>query len=136
MNRSAVLVALALAAAPAPVRAEEAGDWLRLVPDAYDGEIYSGKAFMPGATEFQAGPDGLSGRYAFTEPGAEAIEGTLERCTSPKPRVLLCRWRDRYGTGSLALTFEEGLQRFEGYWWADGQTKVRAPWWGRRRIGS
>jgi hypothetical protein len=133
---AAVAVATAAVAAVAPARATETGDWLRLIPDAYDGEIYSGKDFMPGATEFAPGADGPTGRYAFTEPGQEAVEGTLDRCVAPKPLTLVCRWTDRYGSGLAGFVFDETLQRFDGHWWTAGQPKVRAPWWGKRRIGS
>lgn len=130
--RLALLAAALLAAGPAA--AEE--PWWSRVPDTYDGEVYSGSGFAAGSTEFSPGETGLAGRYSFTERNGTVIEGTLDRCGSPEPFVLLCRWSDRYGSGSLAIDFDETLQRFDALWWADGDTKVRAPWWGKRRIGS
>lgn len=130
--RLALLAAVWLAAAPATAETP----WWSQVPDTYDGEIYSGSGYAAGSTEFSSGEKGLTGRYGFTERDGTVIEGTLDHCASPEPFVLLCRWTDRYGSGSLAIDFDESLQRFDALWWADGDTKVRAPWWGKRRIGS
>lgn len=128
----ALLAVVLLATSPAPAETP----WWSRVPDVYDGEIYSGSGYAAGSTEFSPGEAGPTGRYGFTERDGTVIEGTLDLCRSPEPFVLLCRWTDRYGSGSLAIDFDESLQRFDALWWADGDTKVRAPWWGKRRLGS
>lgn len=118
---------------PSAISAEEV-EWTRFVPDVYEGELFSGKSFVAGTTEFAAGPKGLTGLYRFRA-GAETIEGRLDTCGTPARNTLVCRWTDRFGQGSLAITFTEDLQRFDGFWWTEGDAKVRAPWWGKRRIG-
>ena len=128
--------ALLCASLAGPAGAEETGDWLRWVPDAYDGAIFSGDRSLGGATEFARDGDRLGGRYGFTEPDGAVVEGVLEDCRAEAERVLVCRWRDRYGAGPFAAAFDPGLQEFRGFWWVEGDGRVRHPWWGRRRVGS
>lgn len=125
------VVSSALAALPAA-----AEDWSRHLPGVYDGEIFSGTANLKAVTEFEAGADGITGRYEFTEDTGEKTTGRLSQCRSIKPHTLVCRWQDRYGAGTLAMRFETNLQEFEGVWNSDAAPRDRAPWWGKRQITS
>lgn len=129
----ALLVAL-LAAGVA--RAEEAKPWWALVPDSYDGAIFSGRGYAQGATEFHRDGAALAGSYAFVEPDGTQIDGTLDRCVSAAPNNIACRWTDRYGSGSVAFVFDETLQSFTGLWFSPKVPKQGMPWTGKRRIGS
>jgi hypothetical protein len=172
----AVVAILAVLTAT-PLRAEDAKPWWALVPDTYDGEIYSGFGFAKGATEFHldkpaaaspggtgagtgsgaapdagsgagasgggnggaaargaAGPGALAGSYAFVEANGGQVEGTLFGCRSAEALSLACRWRDRYGEGTVLFVFEEGLQAFQGLWFSPKVPKQGMPWRGRRRL--
>lgn len=113
----------------------ESLDWVRRIPDVYDGEIFSGSDLLPGSTEFVLDGGALTGRYAFTE-GGETVEGRLDTCAALPGQVLTCLWRDKYGSGRFTATFEPSLQSFTGHWVAPGAEAYRLPWTGKRRIGS
>lgn len=97
----------------------------------YSGEIWSGKA-MPALTAFSLNRSGeLSGTYAYAEP-KEIVKGELFDCLRKGPeKRLVCKWKDRYGTGVLDVVFADDLSGFSGHWRADNST-MHAPWNGRR----
>lgn len=133
---SAALIVLAAAtAAPAP-SAEPAPWWTR-VPDVYDGQIFSGRGYAAGTTEFRrptpgAGA-GLEGSYAFTDADGTKIAGALSGCAAPTEGNLVCRWRDRYGEGRAVFFFEPDLTGFTGLWFSAEVPKQGMPWTGARR---
>ena len=98
----------------------------------YSGEIWSSGKAMPALTAFSLSSSGeLSGTYAYFEP-EEIVKGELFDCLSKGPEVrLVCKWRDRYGTGVLDVVFADDLSGFSGHWRADDST-MHAPWNGRR----
>ena len=116
--------------------AETEKPWWTLVPDSYDGDIFSGRAYAKGATEFRRDGDTLAGSYAFVEPDGTQIDGTLERCRSVAPFNLACGWADRYGAGTVVFVFDDGLQAFAGLWFSPKVPRQGMPWNGRRRLGS
>ncbi|MBP0685691.1 hypothetical protein J8J21_21850, partial [Mycobacterium tuberculosis] len=75
MALSARHLVVLLVGLAAPAAAEEAKPWWTLVPDSYDGKIFSGTGFANGATEFHKAGDGLAGHYAFVEPDGTEISG-------------------------------------------------------------
>lgn len=140
MRRAACLIAALLAVA-CPARGEEARPqaakpWWALVPDTYDGAIFSGQGYLKGATEFRREGQGLVGHYAFVETDGRQVEGTLTACLAPAPNNLACRWRDLYGEGTVVFVFEDSLQSFAGLWFSKETPKQGMPWSGKRRLGS
>ena len=129
---SAALIALAAATAAA-----EPAPWWTRVPDVYDGQIFSGRGYAAGTTEFRrptpgAGA-GLEGSYAFTDADGTKIAGALSGCAAPTEGNLVCRWRDRYGDGRAVFFFEPDLTGFTGLWFSAEVPKQGMPWTGARR---
>lgn len=113
------------------VRAEFAADWEVQVLGVYQSQIWGADEFLSGVTEFSQGREGfVEGRYTMNVQG-EVVPGRLSRCQSSQPLIMRCIWQDRYGTGSLELTFSEDFLGFEGYWGADDSTPD-FPWMGSR----
>lgn len=133
MTGAALVVLAAMNAAPSG----EPTPWWSRVPDVYDGQIFSGRGYAQGMTEFRrptpgAGA-GLEGSYAFTDADGTKIEGTLSGCAAPAEANLVCRWRDRYGDGRAVFFFEPDLTGFTGLWFSADVPKQGMPWTGQRR---
>lgn len=80
-----------------------------------------------------AAEDGrLTGNYAFLDEG-ETITGLLAEIGDDGDGNALTRnllWQDKYGHGSLVITFTSDFFAFRGSWSADGKTLF--PWNGMR----
>lgn len=61
----------------------------------------------------------------------ESVLGTLTKCQATQVRVMRCVWNDKYGTGSLEVTFSKSFSSFNGYW-GEGISKPTFQWSGSR----
>lgn len=97
----------------------------------FDGKIMS-NSLIPAMTRIAQDKDmSLRGDYLMHESGGD-VPGKLSSCKPTGERGLRCRWTDKYGSGTLRVTFNEDFSAFEGTWSADGSTKNYA-WNGARR---
>jgi hypothetical protein len=105
---------------------------LARIPGRYTSQIWSGNNLIPSTTIFRQSADGtLSGSYTMEEQGTQ-IPGTLTPCQPLPQRRLRCQWSDRYGNGSLIITFTADFSRFTGSWHSDTQPEEQYPWMGSR----
>jgi hypothetical protein len=94
----------------------------------YESRIWSHDEMRPGRTEF----DGQrGGTYTFEQDG-QVYTGELLDCEPSSPYQLACSWRDDFGAGRAALTFDEERSGFVGTWWDDGNEENPHPWIGVR----
>jgi hypothetical protein len=95
----------------------------------FQGQVFSGDDLDPVLTTFKENEKGeLSGIYAMEEEeGLE--EGQLSEFTWETPYVLKCRWKDRYGDGTLRMLFSAQHAMFQGFW-GDSDDKTFFPWSG------
>jgi hypothetical protein len=119
-------------------------DWLRAVTGSYRGDV-SGEDYRdPVITEFFLTPEGtVVGSYLIVESSEDGISepidgesvgvvlGALTDCEAIMVAQLSCTWHDRYGSGSLKLTFDEDFSGFEGRWNLDSDPATY-PWTGAR----
>jgi len=82
----------------------------------------------PVVTEWIVTPAGeLVGSYAIVEtPDTETenlLLGVLTNCTVTAARTVRCIWLDRYGEGTLEVSFAETYDRFEGQWRFAGESE-------------
>lgn len=100
------------------------------------GRLASGAEIVNAVTELRTTADGrLSGSYTFDD-GGTASSGTLSELEAGEGRTRRLVWRDRYGSGTLVITFDQSLETFRGRW-GPGRSEPNAPWDGRRcRTGS
>ncbi len=119
--------------------------WSRGLPGSYDGVIVSGGNNCDGVTRIyrlsifeipmvvklpRIGT--LAGDYEFLENGNK-ISGTLYDFQAHDPLVLKCKWRDKYGTGSLEMLFSEDVAQFAGQWGVDGYAE-KFGWNGGKKV--
>lgn len=96
--------------------AQTSDNWIKQAMGRYQSQIWSGGDLLTGTTEFRQARDGaIEGRYTMNEQG-KLTPGTLSQCQTIEVRVLRCAWNDKYGTGSLEVTFSEDFSGFNGYW--------------------
>lgn len=111
MRRPALAVALWLMAG-APAAAQPVIDGL------YCGSAISGGELVEVRTRFTMRGDGLlEGVYDFADEG-ETTSGTLNEFTKASDLARTLVWTDKYGTGSLRITFDETGLSFDGLWGA------------------
>jgi hypothetical protein len=97
---------------------------------AYQSRIWSHDEMRPGVTEL-TGSDPGGGTYTFEQDG-QVYSGELVDCEVSSPFALLCSWRDDFGVGRAALTFDEERRGFVGTWWDEGSEENPHPWIGIR----
>lgn len=110
--------------------------WLEQVPGSYSGKVSGEDYSDPVITEFFLTPEGnVLGSYAIAEPTDRAVTawalGLLTDCEAIAIAQLNCTWRDRYGSGTLKLTFADDFASFEGRWNATSAVESY-PWTGQR----
>ncbi|CEJ13651.1 hypothetical protein BN1110_03975 [bacterium YEK0313] len=94
------------------------------------GRLASGAEIVHAVTELRTTADGrLSGSYTFDD-GGTASSGTLSELEAGEGRTRRLVWRDRYGSGTLVITFDQSLQSFRGLW-GPGRSEPNARWDGR-----
>lgn len=107
--------------------------WTAQALGSYKSQIWSAGMLLPGTTTFSQASDGsLAGRYTMNELG-KTVPGTLSQCRVMRARVTRCIWTDKYGTGTLEVTFNEGFSSFDGYWGL-ASSKPEFRWSGSRAI--
>src|SRR5580765_1879893 len=80
--------------------------WTTAVAGRYEGQLTSDGQALPASTNLTIGPNNaISGSYTFVEPGNVRVGGSLAACVAIRSLVLSCKWRDRYGEGTLEMTF-------------------------------
>ena len=91
------------------------------VSGVYKGEIGGGGRIYPGVTEFTQDSDGkIKGRYTV-EAGDTIVNGELYRCTEKQEtRQVICRFKDKFGTGVVDLLFAKEFDSFSGLGTDDG----------------
>jgi hypothetical protein len=124
------LPAVAVALMAAPLAAQTA--WTGAIAGSYQGALMSGGKSMPVTTQLTVGANQVRGSYTFVEDGSVQVPGTLESCVPVRPQVLSCKWRDRYGDGTLEMTFASDSRSFNGRWSASDEPGKWYPWSGRK----
>ncbi len=102
----------------------------------YTGELSGEDYSAPVITElFLIDEDELLGSYFVEAPldseTTELVLGVLSDCELVSSHRLNCLWSDRFGSGTLKLTFTEDYQSFEGQWSPDLENAAY-PWGGER----
>lgn len=111
--------------------AQPSTDWLEQALKNYQSQIWSADSLVSGTTEFRKTSDGsIEGSYTMNEQ-EEVVPGTLSQCQTMQVRVMRCVWNDKYGTGSLKVTFSENFSSFDGYWGGENSESA-FPWNGSR----
>jgi hypothetical protein len=118
----AVLTGASEATAQAP--------WTSTIGGRYQGALVSGGETVPVSTQLSVG-QAIRGSYTFIESGNVQVNGSLESCAVVGPQVLSCKWRDRYGDGTLEMTFTSDGRAFNGRWSASDQPGKWLAWSGR-----
>ncbi len=95
-------------------------DWLARGASTYRSEIESTDARSGVTTFFHDHARSLTGAYSFTVNGGIVV-GRLSRCRVAGEREVRCRWRDRYGAGTLCVGFSSDFSSFEGRWTREGE---------------
>ena len=80
----------------------------------------------PVLTTFKYSDGELSGIYAVGEEAGLEV-GILSECTWENPYVLKCRWKDKYGAGTLRMLFSAHYKSFRGFWGKSDDT-ASLPW--------
>ncbi len=107
--------------------------WMAQALGSYKSQIWSAGVLLPGTTTFSQASDGsLAGSYTMNELG-KLVPGTLNQCRVMRARVTRCIWTDKYGTGTLEVTFSESFSSFNGYWGVDS-AKPEFRWNGARSL--
>ncbi|MFT4172402.1 MAG: hypothetical protein QM639_07575 [Rhodocyclaceae bacterium] len=101
---------------------------------AYRGRIESAGELVSTHTYFTSDNGTITGRYEAYEEEAEAPTlGTLSACREHSPRLLQCRWEDKYGHGLAGFFFSPDHSSFFGAWSADHTTRANSEvfmWYG------
>lgn len=107
-------------------------NWSKSIVGRYISEISTGKKSLPGVTKFQLNNNGkLTGSYSYKEESG-TTHGKLSQCTEIKKKhVLICKWKDKYGTGMLEMNFSNDYKNFQGAWFVI-RPAASLPWNGRR----
>jgi hypothetical protein len=110
---------------------QPSSNWLRKAVGSYQSKIWSSGNLISGKTEFRKTNDSsLEGSYMMNEK-EESVSGKLSQCQAIQLRVMRCAWNDKYGTGSLEITFSENFSTFNGYW-GEGSSEPVFRWSGSR----
>ena len=87
----------------------------------YKGEIWS-NSLKPGTTTFSVDSNNVvTGVYSFQD-GSNTEKGTLDHCERKsnweklQKNKLSCVWHDKYGSGTLDITFSSDFSSFSGLW--------------------
>jgi hypothetical protein len=113
------------------VSAQSSRSWVRQAFGSYQSQIWNGGSLVSGTTEFRKTSEGfLAGSYKMNVKG-ESVLGTLTKCQAKQVQVMRCVWNDKYGTGSLEVTFSESFSSFNGYW-GEGISEPTFRWNGSR----
>jgi hypothetical protein len=97
----------------------------------YCGTLASSGEVVDASIEFTLTPDGrLKGTYEFDDLGT-VTKGTLYERTSGAGPTHTLEWLDKYGTGTLTITFDESMDSFSGKWGQEGEAPDQ-PWDGKR----
>jgi hypothetical protein len=85
----------------------------------YEGVLNNPSLTYPVRTTFYKDKNGkLTGEYIFNEEDKE-IFGTLSNARMESDYTVF-KWKDRYGEGTLKIKFSDNLEKFQGYWAANG----------------
>ena len=97
----------------------------------YCGTLLSGTAITDVVTTVHFKGDAeLAGTYKFLENG-KSVGGTLATKDTMKNRQVVLLWADKYGEGSLAVSFSEDFDSFDGKW-GSGNDVPTKPWQGKK----
>jgi hypothetical protein len=97
----------------------------------YCGTLLSGTAITDVVTTVQfKGQTDLAGTYKFLENG-KPIGGTLVTKDVINNHQVVLLWTDKYGEGSLAVSFSEDFDSFDGKW-GTGSEAPTNPWQGKK----
>ena len=133
MNNTLKLLSVAAAALIGGPIALAQAPWTGTIAGQYQGTLVSGSDTVPVTTQLSgASGQAIRGSYTFTEPGNVKITGSLESCAVLRPQVLSCKWRDKYGDGTLEMTFTSDGRSFAGRWSASDQPGKWLAWSGRK----
>ena len=107
--------------------------WTSTIGGEYQGSLVSSGQAVPVSTQLRVGPNqAIRGSYTFIESGNVPVTGSLESCAVVRAQVLSCKWRDRYGDGTLELTFSNDARSFNGRWSASDQPGKWLAWSGSK----
>lgn len=129
---ASALTTLLFAGATTVETSEQAAPaWFSRVTGRYQSQIYNQNDLTTGTTEFSRDKTGaLVGNYFMDEAGV-LVPGRLSQCQAVQVQVLRCRWFDKYGTGTLEVTFTEDFTSFTGLW-GDQEAPPEHVWNGQR----
>ncbi len=112
---------LLLALGSASLRAEDAPRAVK-VEGTYHGSVVSSGMLTPVVTHFKTDGNGvISGEYVMQEDENSEEHGTLTDFKWEGQHVLICTWKDKYGTGTLRLLFAPDMSLFRGLWGPDAE---------------
>jgi len=112
--------------------AQDSSNWVKKALGIYQSQIFSGNNLVSGTTEFSENSDGyLKGIYMMNDQG-KSVLGKLSKCQATQVQVMRCVWNDKYGTGTLEVTFSEDFLSFNGYWGEEGRSEPVFWWSGSR----
>jgi hypothetical protein len=107
--------------------------WTTMVAGRYEGQVTSDGQPLPASTDLSVGSNNaISGSYTFVEPGNVRVGGSLDACAAGRSLVLTCKWRDRYGDGTLEMTFAGDFRSFSGRWSGSDKPSQWYAWSGAR----
>jgi hypothetical protein len=82
----------------------------------FQGQVYNGDDMDPVLTTFKQNATGeTSGTYAMGEEDGLEV-GTLSDFEWEGSYTLKCKWKDKYGTGTLRILFSAEYRMFRGFW--------------------
>jgi hypothetical protein len=94
--------------------------WASPIGGAYCGKAISNGEWVDVVTRLKTGQDGLlTGTYEFDDQG-EMAPGTLRETSKASEDARVLTWVDRYGSGTVVLTFTPDRTSFRGFWGLDG----------------
>ena len=130
MLQRALLLAVLIASSLAQANAQSQVDWLDKIAGQYRGQLRDGDGVKPVLTTLyrRSVVAQLGGEYLF---GDERVPGKLQACSPVGPLALRCVWVDKFGKGTLELTFDDTLTAFEGRWPHERAPQLWFPWNGR-----
>ena len=128
-NYFTALVFLFVLSAAAVGQVEQAFAQLKGV---YQGQVFNSGSLDPVQTSFQIDKNGKpKGTYSITEEGG-VERGVLSGFKWEADRVLVCTWKDKYGTGILRILFTSDFSSFRGFWGEDAKS-TSFPWSGAKK---
>jgi hypothetical protein len=93
----------------------------------FQGQVYNGDDMDPVLTTFKHNANGdSSGTYAMGEEDGLEV-GMLSDFEWEGPYTLKCKWKDKYGTGTLRILFSAEYRMFRGFWGKSEDTAI-LPW--------